>query len=374
MSSDTTDTSVKGTDSDTDAESGARTAADRTPIENRSEIVFAYDAVNCNPNGNPIDANGGPRIDEETDHCYITDVRLKRYIRDEFATNGETIYIGDARTDNGDAMTREQLLKRLFDIEVDAESEEVLEGDFFDQLISAIDVRLFGALLSIDEDVRKQTDLPAALTGPVQFSPGVSLHPVERNYETGTLTSVIGTKEGKQQGGFDLADERIKYGLFAFGGRVDPGHAQTSRLSSEDVHRLDEVTWSALKNQTMSRSKTGQLPRLYLRVEYEGDAYVGGLDGDLGTVENDRELAAARSIRDVTVDASELLRRLDLYGDRIKRFYIATDDLVRVSADGEPLDEYAEPPYASAFVDELRAIAPVERVNVSGNMVGSEQE
>lgn len=371
MSSDTTDPSA---DAGTESESETRAAAERIPIENRSEIVFVYDAVNCNPNGNPIDADGGPRIDEETDHCYVTDVRLKRYIRDEFATNGETIYIGNARTDEGDSMTREQLLKRLFGLDVDANNEEVLAGDFFDQLISAIDVRLFGALLSIDEDVRKQTDLPAALTGSVQFSPGVSLHPVEQNYETGTLTSVIGTKEGKQQGGFDLADERIKYGLFAFGGRVDTGHAQTTRLSSSDVHRLDETTWSALKNQTMSRSKTGQLPRLYLRVEYEDDAYVGGLDGDLGTVEDDREVASARSIRDVTIDASELLRRLELHSDRIKRFYVATDDLVRVSIDGETLDENSEPPYASGFVEALRAIAPIEAVDVPGNMAGRERE
>jgi CRISPR-associated protein Csh2 len=367
MSSGTTGASVESTDTD---ETETIAADDRTPIENRSEIVFVYDAVNCNPNGNPIDADGGPRIDEETDHCYVTDVRLKRYIRDEFATNGETIYIANTRTDDGDSMTREQLLKRLFGIDIDADDKEVLEGDFFDQLIGAIDVRLFGALLSIEDEVRKQTDLPAALTGPVQFSPGVSLHPVERNYETGALTSVIGTKEGKQQGGFDLADERIKYGLFAFGGRVDPGHAQTSRLSSDDVRHLDEVTWSALKNQTMSRSKTGQLPRLYLRVEYEGDAYVGGLDGDLGTVEDDRKVTSARSIRDVTIDASELLRRLDLHSDRIERLHVATDDLVRVSVDGEPLGENSEPPYTSTFVDELREIVPVETVDVPGNMVG----
>jgi CRISPR-associated protein Csh2 len=201
----------------------------------------------------------------------------------------------------------------------------------------------------------------------------VSLHPVERNYETGTLTSVIGTKEGKQQGGFDLADERIKYGLFAFGGRVDLGHAQTSRLSPEDVHRLDKVAWSAIKNQTMSRSKTGQLPRLYLRVEYEGNAYVGGLDGDFGTVEDDREIASARSIRDVTIDASELLRRLYLYEERIERFYVATDDLVRISIDGTPLGDGNNPPYASAFVDELREIAPVEAIDVPGNMAGRDQ-
>lgn len=51
-------------------------------VENRSEIVFAYDAEDTNPNGNPLSANDKPRIDETTGTAVVTDVRLKRYLRD----------------------------------------------------------------------------------------------------------------------------------------------------------------------------------------------------------------------------------------------------------------------------------------------------
>jgi len=57
-------------------------------IKNRNEFVFLYDIKNGNPNGDP-DENR-PRIDDATKHCYVTDVRLKRFVRDYIIqTEGE---------------------------------------------------------------------------------------------------------------------------------------------------------------------------------------------------------------------------------------------------------------------------------------------
>lgn len=50
-------------------------------IEKRSELLFCYDVTDANPNGDPLDSNK-PRIDEETNINFVTDVRLKRTIRD----------------------------------------------------------------------------------------------------------------------------------------------------------------------------------------------------------------------------------------------------------------------------------------------------
>ena len=57
-------------------------------IKNRNEFLFLYDIKNGNPNGDP-DENR-PRIDDVTKRCYVTDVRLKRFVRDYLIqTNGE---------------------------------------------------------------------------------------------------------------------------------------------------------------------------------------------------------------------------------------------------------------------------------------------
>lgn len=62
------------------------------PFNNRSEILFIYEAKWANPNGDPLDENK-PRIDEETEKCIVTDVRLKRTIRDEWQEWGETLWV-----------------------------------------------------------------------------------------------------------------------------------------------------------------------------------------------------------------------------------------------------------------------------------------
>jgi hypothetical protein len=61
---------------------------------NRSEILFVYDAQDCNPNGNPIGDNR-PRRDPDTGQGIITDVRLKRYLRDQLIEKGLTCRLND---------------------------------------------------------------------------------------------------------------------------------------------------------------------------------------------------------------------------------------------------------------------------------------
>ena len=182
-----------------------------------------------------------------------------------------------------------------------------------------------------------EDQLPDHLTGPVQFSPGKTLHPVELNEEYNSLTSVIGTQAEKEQGGFDLDDHRIQYGLIAFHGLVDEHGAEDTRLTDEDVRRLDTLCWRALKNQTISRSKVGQEPRLYLRVEYDGESYhIGGLTHDLELDEErskpDEEL---RTCRDLWLRVDRLVERLRENADRVDTVHVAASDVLQVSYGGE---------------------------------------
>ena len=71
---------------------------------NRSELLFLYDINDANPNGDPLDENK-PRIDEETETNFVTDVRLKRTIRDylkEFAD--EEIFVREKSSDSGEGL------------------------------------------------------------------------------------------------------------------------------------------------------------------------------------------------------------------------------------------------------------------------------
>jgi CRISPR-associated protein Csh2 len=303
---------------------------------NRSEMLFVYDAQDCNPNGNPIGDNR-PRRDPDTGKGIITDVRLKRYLRDQLLDDGFDIYVKKL---DGDARPRTTLTLDVLEGVSDADDIEEVEdiGERF--LEAATDVRYFGATLSFesnDEDEGLQKALnsafPSQYQGPVQFLPAKSLNEIEDNEEYDSLTSVISTGEEARQGGFDLADKRIKYGIFPFWGLVDNNGAEATNLTEEDVKRLDSLCWRALKNQTTSRSKLGQAPRLYVRPEYRADNYhVSGLHNLVSLSEESDE--PLRSINDVVLDVSELVDALGNAKDRIETIHAVGDDYLTLEHDG----------------------------------------
>lgn len=302
---------------------------------NRSEILFVYDAQDCNPNGNPLGANR-PRRDPDTGEGIITDVRLKRYLRDQLLDDGFDIYVKQL---GGKSHTRTALVADVLGgiTEADEISDVADLGEEF--LEAATDVRYFGATLSLessndaeDELFRQQLadSLPNSYRGPVQFLPAKSLNKVEMNNEYDSLTSIIATGPDNTQGGFDLDDKRIKYGIFPFWGVVDNNNANTTNLTESDVRRLDTLCWRALKYQTTSRSKLGQEPRLYLRVEYhEGNFHIGGLQNliRLGE-ETERPL---RSVSDVVLDVTKLVNTLTAEASRIKTIHVLGDRRLTVT-------------------------------------------
>jgi CRISPR-associated protein Csh2 len=311
-----------------------------TDLERRSEIVFVTDAQDCNPNGNPKGENR-PRIDPVTQQSVVTDVRLKRYLRDQLEDDGHGVFV---KTLGGEAASRMELALDLFE---EIESEDDLEqvADIRDEFLDrATDVRYFGATLSFNKDPEKELHqeiinrFPSALTGPIQFSPARSLNAVETNEEFDTLTSVIATQKEKTTGGYGLDDNRINYGIFPFHGLVDENGAADTHLSSRDVERLDTLCWRALKNQTISRSKLGQEPRLYVRVEYETDGYhVGDLHHSI-SLDTDRSKpdAELRTVNDAYLDVGNLIERLDTHSEHIHAVHTVGSDRLRTS-DGETI-------------------------------------
>ncbi len=322
-------------------------------VTNRSEIVFVTDAQDCNPNGDPMGENR-PRIDPVTQQAAITDVRLKRYLRDQLRADNHPIFV--KRTDDG-AEIRAALALDLFDeVESVEDLDEVddIESEF---LARATDIRYFGATLSFNADTNDELyeavkeRFPSQFTGPVQFSPARSLNAVETSEETSMLTSVIATQDEKEQGGFGLDDHRIKYGIFPFHGLVDENGASDTHLNETDVERLDTLCWRAVKNQTISRSKIGQEPRLYVRAEYSTDGYhVGDLHNAITLDETESKPdGEMRSVRDVCLDVSDLVETLESVADdgHLGTVHIAGSDRLAVTCDG------AEIEFADEIADEL---------------------
>src|SRR5659263_448140 len=100
-------------------------------IQNNSEILFLYDAKMCNPNGDPDDENK-PRMDYDRGINLVSDVRLKRYIRDYLMDyRNETIFVSKVNRETVDATGRLKKLIELYKQEI--ESNDAMKTDLFDK-------------------------------------------------------------------------------------------------------------------------------------------------------------------------------------------------------------------------------------------------
>ena len=284
-------------------------------VSRRSEILFLYDVKDINPNGDPLDENK-PRIDEETIQNLVTDVRLKRTVRDylhDFLD--EEVFIREVRTDEGTLKTKED---RLDDLKI--KSAEDLTN-------ACIDIRLFGATAA----VKKRT---ITLTGPVQFRIGRSLHKVQLKFIKGT--TVYPSDKGKDQGTFTEMYV-LPYSLICFYGIVNENAARHTGLKESDVRLLMEGLWNGTKN-LISRSKVGQMPRLLMKVNYnEQNYHIGDLDGmvKLKSEKRDEEL---RDSQDYVLDAATLIETLKANKHKIKSIDLALDPRLNIVAEETPID------------------------------------
>jgi len=281
-------------------------------VRNRSEILFLYDATNTNPNGDPLDENK-PRIDEETGINIVTDVRLKRTVRDYlFDYKGIEVFIREIREEDGNLRTKEKRLEEFKD------NEELIE--------KCIDVRLFGATTAVKGKTM-------TLTGPVQFKYGYSLHRVDLTYIKGT--TVMPSAQDRRQGTF-TEKYILPYSLIVFYGIVNENavKVQNIPLKEDDIDLLLEAMWNGTKN-LISTSKVGQMSRLLLQVIHKEENYhMGELDKRIRFIsdKNDEEI---RDITDGVIDITELVKALNNNKERILKVRYKIDDRVQLSLNGK---------------------------------------
>jgi len=285
-------------------------------VSNRSEIVFLYDVKDNNPNGDPLDENK-PRIDEETMLNLVTDVRLKRTVRDYLHDfrNEEVFILGVKKDDSGTLKTKEE---RMTDMKIDSAE---------DMINKCIDIRLFGATAA----VKKKT---ITFTGPVQFKIGRSLHKVQLKFIKGTTVSP--SAQDKKQGTFTEMYV-LPYSLIGFYGVINENAAKHTKLTDSDVNLLMDALWNGTKN-LISRSKVGQMPRLLLKINYkEKNYHIGDLNALL-ELKSDIRDEEIRDVKDYALDATKLLDALQINKDKVKDIDLILDERITFKRESEQID------------------------------------
>ncbi|MCY0850239.1 type I-B CRISPR-associated protein Cas7/Csh2 [Sulfuracidifex metallicus] len=307
----------------------------KTDINNNSEILFIYEAKLTNPNGDPDDENR-PRMDPKTKRNLVTDVRLKRYFRDYIiANNGEqAIWVTTIEGKHVDATTRLESIKG-------GTPENMLE--------QCIDARLFGATVPLKGKNKKgknksrsksasNTDPEGndkskgdsvSYTGPVQFTWGHSLHKVDM-VDSRSITSLF---SGRDTGYGSIAkDYRVYYSMIAFHGAVSAKRAEFTGATEKDLKTLDDGLWDAIITETVTRSKLGQRPLLYVRVEYSKPEF---MTGDLRRFVHVKEKEeAVRDFSDLDVDTSALKKLLE--SEHVAKAYVRCSEEFKSFCEGLP--------------------------------------
>jgi CRISPR-associated protein Csh2 len=280
-------------------------------VKNRSEILFIYDIRDGNPNGDPLDENK-PRIDEETGVNLVTDVRLKRTIRDYLHNfKGQEIFVREV----------------VYDNEGHIQDGKMRAGNFGNDakkiLSECIDIRLFGGVIPLKED-------SITYTGPVQFKMGRSLHRVAMKHIKGT--GAFASKEGSKQSTF-REEDILPYSLIQFYGIINENAARHTHLTEDDIKLLLEGTWSGTKS-LISRTKAGQVPRLLLKVNYSKENYhIGDLD-KMVKLTTGIPHENIRGTEDFKIDLSGLIKKLAVEKGQIKDIEICVDDRMNFYRDG----------------------------------------
>lgn len=266
-------------------------------LENRIDFIYLFDVQDGNPNGDP-DAGNLPRVDAETGMGLVTDVCLKRKVRNyvQVAKQCATGY---------DIFVKEKAVLNTL-IDQSYEDDRVKAADKGRQIAAArdvmcerfYDVRTFGAVMSTGKNAGQ-------VRGPIQFTFARSVDPIAPLEHSITRMAVATEKEAEKQSGDNRTMGRkstVPYGLYLCHGFVSANLAKQTGFSTEDL----DLFFDALKNMfDNDRSAARGLMSAQKLIVFRHESELGNAPAnklfDLVNVERKEGVEVPRSFNDYTI-------------------------------------------------------------------------
>lgn len=236
-----------------------------TELNNRIDFVYLFDVQDGNPNGDP-DAGNLPRVDAETGMGLVTDVCLKRKVRNY-------IQVAKGLNDGYDIFIKE---KAVLNNEIDKAHDDSMVKAAKDKTSAArqfmcknyYDIRTFGAVMSTGKNAGQ-------VRGPIQLTFARSIDPVATAEHSITRVAVATPKEAESQKGENHTMGRkatIPYGLYVCHGFISANLAKQTGFSEEDL----ALFFEALKNMfDLDRSAARGLMSAQKLIVFRHDSELG---------------------------------------------------------------------------------------------------
>ncbi len=228
-------------------------------LNNKIDFALVFAATNANPNGDPLDGNR-PRTDYRG-YGEVSDVCLKRKIRNRLQDMGEAIFVqSDDHRDDG---------KRSLKARADAAPElKNLDHEQYGKTACRLwlDVRAFGQVFAFgkqkgSEDEEGSDAVSLGIRGPVSIQTAFSIDPV--NITSTQITKSVNLETGKDpdKKGPDTMGmkHRVDFGVYTTFGSINVKQAEKTGFSQEDAEKIKEALRTLFRNDETSARPSGSM-------------------------------------------------------------------------------------------------------------------
>ena len=267
-------------------------------LNKRIDFVYIFDVQDGNPNGDP-DAGNLPRVDAETGMGLVTDVCLKRKVRNyvqvaKGLSEGYDIFIKEKAVLN-------TLIEKAHDNSEVKDAKDKTEAARMYMCKNYYDIRTFGAVMSTGKNAGQ-------VRGAVQMTFARTVDPIASSEHSITRMAVATEKEAEKQSGDNRTMGRkatVPYGLYVCHGFISANLAKQTGFTEEDL----ELFWDALKNMfDVDRSAARGLMSAQKLIVFRHESALGNAPAnklfDLVNIKKNCD-GAPRSFSDYTVTIRE---------------------------------------------------------------------
>ena len=290
-------------------------------IKNKIDFLYIFDVQDGNPNGDP-DAGNLPRVDAETGMGLVTDVCLKRKVRNyvqvaKESSEGYDILVKSKELSGEEVFINEKIKSTYSALNIDLETEKDLDDKKRDKkgraqgsetdkarnfmCKSYFDVRTFGAVLSTGPNAGQ-------VRGPIQITFARSCDPIISSEHSITICAARDEdKTFNEQVGIQGRKATIPYGLYVCHGFISANLAKQTGFSEDDL----QLFWEALKNMfDVDRSAARGLMSAQKLIVFQHNSMLGNAPAnklfDCVKIEKTTEIPRSFSDYCVTIDRDNL--------------------------------------------------------------------
>ncbi|MGF7046465.1 CRISPR-associated protein Csd2 [Paenibacillus sp. DS2015] len=226
-----------------------------TILDHKIDFAVVLSVTKANPNGDPLNGNR-PRQNYDG-YGEISDVALKRKIRNRLQDFGESIFVqsNDRKSDSYNS------LRERADANVELEKilkAKVSSNDEFARIACKewFDVRSFGQVFAFKAD--KGSGVSVGVRGPVSIHTATSVSPID--ITSMQITKSVNSEPGKDRGSDTMGmKHRVDFGVYVFYGSINTQLAEKTGFTNEDADKIKQALVTLFENDVSSARPDGSM-------------------------------------------------------------------------------------------------------------------